>query len=57
MKGVLFKVKQSISYILKYRLNLFMENYFFLCPLNQLFTEIRKYSVDIQNQLGKTVLD
>lgn len=57
MKEVLVKIRQHISWVLKYGLNLLMENIFFLCSLNQLSTEIRKYSVDIQNELGKTILD
>lgn len=56
MKGVLVEIRQHTAEVLKYRLNLLEENYFFPCSLTHLFTEGRKYSVDILNELGKNIL-
>lgn len=42
---------ESMDYIFS------LKNVFFLYSLNQLFAEIRKHSVDTQNELGKTILD
>lgn len=57
MEGTLAKFRQQISQVLKYGLNFVIKNGSFLCSLNQLSAEIRKHSVDSQNELGKIILD